>query len=336
MLYITTRSEREVYSAQQVLKEAWGPDGGHYLPYRHPSLSREDFRNLAKKPFAGRIAWVLNHLFSCRLSMWDVEFAVGRSPVRLVPLGSRLFLAETWHNPGWDYATMAHGLARMLGADEPKGWLSVALRTAVLLGIIAEFAARGMESPDISLVSGDFSGPISAFYARQWGAHIGDILCCCNENNELWNLLSHGQLRTDSVSVRTVLPEADVTLPQELERLIYEAGGCHEVEHYLDACRRGAVYQPEEGVLAGLRRGMAVSVVSTQRILQTIPGAYATHRYVLDPAGALAYAGLMDYRAKTGRTGCGLILSDSDPRRSANTVAEAMGISAEELENRIS
>lgn len=335
MLYMTTRNDREVYTAQRVLETAAGPEGGRFLPYRHPKMPRQTFEALAKKPFAGRIAWMLNHLFGSQCSLWDVEFAVGRSPVRLVSLGSRLYLALTWFNPGWDYDTMAASLARLLGVEKPAGWVRIALRASVLMGICTELCNLGVTNPAISVLSGDFSAPIGAFYARQWGAPIGEILCCCNENNEIWNLFSHGQMRTDGVSVPTILPQADVVVPPELERLVYEAGGCDEVARYLDCCRRGAAYAPCDEVLSKLRQGLAVSVVSSERTLQTISGVYRTCGHILDPAGALAYAGLMDYRARTGRAGWAVILSDTSPRHSLDITAKALGMTQKELENRI-
>lgn len=335
MLYITTRNDRDVFTAQSVLQQAVGPEGGLFLPYRHPRMSPETFQALAKKPFAGRIAWMLGHLFGCKCSLWDVEFAVGRSPVRLVNLGSRLYLAQTWYNPGWSYGAMESALSRLLGVEEPKGWVRIGLRASVLMAICTELCNIGVTNPAISVLSGDFSAPIGAFYARQWGAPVGEILCCCNENNEIWNLFSHGQMRTDGVSIPTILPQADLVVPPELERLIYEAGGCDEVARYLDACRRGAAYQPKDEVLSKLRQGMAVSVVSSERILQTISGVYRTCGQILDPAGALAYAGLMDHRARTGRLGWAVILSDTSPRHSLEITAKALGMTPGELENRI-
>ena len=72
MLYITTRNDRDVFTAQSVMQQAVGPDGGRFLPYRHPKMTRQTFEALAKKPFAGRIAWMLNHLFGSKCSLWDV------------------------------------------------------------------------------------------------------------------------------------------------------------------------------------------------------------------------------------------------------------------------
>lgn len=164
---------------------------------------------------------------------------------------------------------------------------------------------------------------------------MGTIVCCCNENSELWDLLCHGQMRTDTVSTPTCVPEADVALPENLERLIYEAGGTDEVERYLAVCRRGGVYAPSDTVLAKLRRGLTVSVVSSGRIGQTIPAACRTHNYVFAPGGALAYAGLMDFRAKTGQIRNAVVLAERSPASDADFVSASLGISVETLKELI-
>ena len=42
MLYVTTRNNRDAYTAQRVLRENRGPDGGLYVPFREPVFSREE------------------------------------------------------------------------------------------------------------------------------------------------------------------------------------------------------------------------------------------------------------------------------------------------------
>lgn len=333
MLYITTRNQRDAFTAQRVLRENRGADGGLYLPFRRPRLTAENLQNFAVMSFGQRVAQVLNLLFQTKFTGWDVDFCIGRNPVRLSPLGHRLLAAEVWHNPGWSYGYLAQELTDLFRETPaaPDGWLRIALRIAVLFGVYAELIHSGIETADISVVSGDFSAPISAYYARQWGLPIGEIICCCNENSALWDLLCHGQMCTDGLSIPTMLPEADAALPEQLERLIYEAGGTAEVERYLAACRRGGVYAPEDVVLAKLRQGLSVSVVSSRRIGETIPSVYRTHRYVLAPGSALAYAGLMDYRAKTGNTRHALILAEKSPVCDLDVTASAMGVSPETL-----
>lgn len=331
MLYLTTRGSRDAYTAQRALRESRGPDGGMYLPFRGPLFTMEDWKTLAAQPFGQRVAEILNRLFGARLTCWDVDVCIGRNPVPIVPLCHRTLAAELWHNPRGSYDYFARELAEQL-LNEPNyksGWLAIALRIAVLFGIYGQLPSD--EKTDIALVSGDFTAPISAWYAREWGLPIGNIICCCNENSGLWELLRHGQLRTDTPSVPTSVPEADVVVPDNLERLVYEAGGTDAVARYLEVCRRGGTYSPTDPVLAKMNRGLAVSVVSSQRIGQTISSVYRTHHYVLSPAAALAYAGLMDARTKPGMGKNALILAEKSPALDAEFAAASLKITEQEL-----
>ncbi len=333
MLYVTTRNKADAFTAQKVLRENRGADGGLYLPFHRPMFSAEEVKAFAEKSFGQSVADMLNLFFGTKLTSWDVDFCIGRFPVRLEPLRHRIFVAETWHNPEWDYERLVNSLVQHL-CDEvcvSGNWVRIAVRIAVLFGIFGELRRSGMETADISVVSGDFSAPISAWYARQWGLPIGNIICCCNENNSLWDLICHGQMRTDAVSVSTSIPEADITVPENLERLIYECGGTAEVSSYLNACRLGRTYFPNDAVLAKLRRGMFVSVVSSSRINGTISGAYGTSRYLMAPHTALAYAGLLDYRSKTGETGPAVVLSEKSPMVSCSAIANALNIPEREV-----
>ena len=220
MLYLTRRSSRDAYTAQRALRESRGPDGGMYLPFRGPSFAPEDWKKLSAMPFGQRVVEILNRLFQMRLTCWDVDVCIGRNPVNIESLGHRTLVAELWHNPGQSYDYLARELAEQLLNESncQSGWLSIALRIAMLFGIYGQLPGDSSEPVDISVISGDFAAPISAYYARAWGLPIGNIVCCCNENSGLWELLRHGQLRTDAASVRTILPEADVAVPDYVEQ----------------------------------------------------------------------------------------------------------------------
>ena len=116
-----------------------------------------------------------------------------------------------------------------------------------------------------------------------------------------------------------------------LERLIHSCGGAEEALRFVEKCRHGATYYPEDTLLERLRRGIYVSVVSSPRMLDTIPNAYATHGYLLSPYSALAYAGMLDFRAKKGGSRMGLILADRSPLSESETVARALNLPEAEL-----
>ena len=333
MLYVSTRNDFDTVPAGRALRENRDPDGGFYVPFRTEALPDAQIRELLAKPFNECVAEVLNLLLQCRLTGWDVDFAAGRYPVRLNKAGRRTYVAELWHNPDWNYERMVFSLTQALCPDNtaPTSWGRIAIRIAVMFGIFGQLRRDGVYNADICAVAGDFSAPISAWYARQMGLPIGNIVCACNENHALWDLICHGQMRTNSLSIQTLVPEADVAIPQELERLIYACGGREETDRYQACCRLGQVYAPGEEVLAQLRTGLYVSVVSSKRLENTIPGVYRTHGYVLSPACALAYAALQDYRAKTGVSRHAVVLSEQSPACTAETVAVMLDVTPEVL-----
>lgn len=338
MLYVTTRNNTEVYTANRALRENRGPDGGMYLPFRMPGISWEELEQMGRMSCNQVMAEVLNRMFRTRITGWDVDFCIGRFPVRQVSLGQRIVIGECWHNPEGNYDRLVKGLQYLLrdeASEQTGDWPRIAVRIAVLFALFADLIRDGQlakgQTVDVSVVSGEFSAPMSAWYARQWGLPIGNIVCCCNENNDIWNLMCHGQMRTDSVQIASSTPLADISLPTDLERLIFSCGGSAEVQRYLDACRSGTVYKVDNTMLSKLRSGLYVSVVSSQRIQATIPSAAATHHYLLSPYSALAYAGLLDYRAKTGAARLGLVLAERSPECDLDTVAKAMGMTEEEI-----
>ncbi len=337
MLYVTTRNKTDTVTALQVLQEDRGTDGGFFVPVSHPCFSGEELTSLAEQGFSACVAEVLNRLFPVSLSAWDIRFCIGRKPVRIQPLGHRTSVAETWHNPQWDYEYLVKRISMALGSqgEESGDWTRIAIRIAVLFGVYSDLTKTGVNSFDVAVLSGDFTAAISAWYARQWGLPIGSILCCCNENHELWNLICHGELRTDGVSLSTEIPEADVSVPKALERLVFSCGDTEEVSAYLEACRSGRGYVPGKTTLEKMREGLYVSVVSAQRALETISGIYHTHGYLATPQTALAYAGLMDYRTKTGTIRQTVILADHSPKGLLHTISNAIGLSEEELQQHL-
>lgn len=334
MLYVTTRNHQEAYTVNHVLTENRGGDGGLYVPRNLPKLTAQEWHSLSERSFGQCTADILNLFFSTKLTGWDVDFAVGRYPIRLESLAHRIVMAELWHNPDLSYDRLEKNLRELLNTDMdmPGSWVTIAIRMAVLAGILGSRELQDAGPVDLALISGDFTLPVSAWYLRKMGFPIGNIICCCNENKPFWELICNGQMRTDATSMPSIIPEADVTLPVNLERLISGCAGIPETERYLQCCRTGNPYFVSDAMLSQLRQELCASVVSSIRVETTIPNAYKTHHYLLSPAAALAYSGLMDYRAKTGITRTAIVICDQNPVLQAEIVAKTMDISVTELE----
>lgn len=344
MLYVTTRDKSDVYTAYRTLGQNRGEDGGFFVPFQMPQMDREQICELKNKTFGQTVADVLNLLFNARLDSWDVDFCIGRYPTKLVAMSHKIVFAEVWHNPDLDFARLVRNLTSRIRGNEdrtgaPTNWAGIAVRIAVLFGVFGELLRINMvevEKPvDVAVPSGDFTVPMAVWYARQMGLPIANIICGCNDNGGIWDLLHHGQLDTDGVAAKTLTPAGDHTVPPDLERLIYGTMGTVETRRFLEACAAGKTYRPPEPLFEQLRHGMYAGVVSDNRMESIIRSFYNTSTYMMDPYSALAYCSLQDYRTRYAENRTALVLSEKSPAHSAPIVSKALGISVEELSDRL-
>lgn len=337
MLYVTTREKHNAYTVARAIEADRGPDGGFYLPFRMPQYTQEELAELKEKSFAQCVAEVLNQFFSCGLSSWDVEFAVGRYPVKLSVLQQRISVAELWNNQKMAYSGLERTLSERICPQTGNltSWVRIAVRIAVLVGIYAQMLRTGaLEAGalfDVALPTGDFSAAMALWYCRHMGLPVGNIICGCNENSGVWDLLHLGQVRTDVNAVVTTTPEADFPLPEETERLICATLGVEEAVKFSKIREKTGSYTLLPAMLEHLRKGMFAAVVSQSRLEAVIPSVYRTAGYLMSPYTALAYGGLSDYRAKTGESRTALILADKNPMSDAEMVASAMNMTQQEL-----
>ncbi len=340
MLYVTTRVSQDAFTANRALTENRCPEGGFFVPIRLPHYDSRQIAQMADKNFSQNMAEILNLFFGTKLDGWGVEFGIGRYPVKLAPLSGKITVAEVWHNPTWRFDRLISGVEKAIRQSdqinrEPSDWLAIAARIAVLFGVYGQLLQNGTlkagQKVDFAVPSGNFSALMAAWYARSCGLPIGTIICCCNENSNLWNLLHKGEMRTDAVAPATYTPDCDYTVPTDLERLIFSALGRRETARFCEVCRTGGVYALEAEQMNRLREGIFVSVVSSKRMASTIPNLYKTTGYLADPYTALAYSGLTDYRAAAGEGRPALIISEESPAFSLQLIAESMNLSPAEV-----
>ena len=343
MLYATTRNNSNIETAYKSIHLDCSADGGLFTPFRLTKFSRADIVSLQNASFAENMAQILNHFFSAGLTARDMEFAIGRNPMGIHSITHRIFVAELWHNSQWKFDYFLQSLTDRLRGDQqhgsPSNWVRIAVRIAALFATYGQLLATeqiDMDTVmDVAVVTGDFEGPMAAWYAREMGLPVGNVICGCNANGGVWDLLHHGEMSTGGVAVRTSTPDADVVVPRDLERLVYLTLGREETHRYLDKCRMGGIYALHEEQLALLSKGMFAAVISDDRVNSIIHSVYRTSSYVFGPYSALAYGSLLDYRAKTGESRPVLLISERSPICDSEQVAKAMQVPVAELIKRI-
>lgn len=334
MLYVSTRDRTNSFTAYRALHEERAPDGGLFVPFRIPVCSKEEIQALKEKNFGEIVAQILNLFFSTGLTGWDVDFTVGRNPFRVRTMNHRLVVGELWHNLESDYAYFERSLYNKLcggGGKQPTDWAKIAVRIAVLFGMFGTFSREGIRELDIAVTVGDFSVPMAAWYARRMGLPIGTIICGCNENGAVWELVHHGEMNTGTAVVHTDLPELDYACPSSVERLIYHAFGINQSLRFVDICKRNAIYTVDDETQRQLSDGFFAAVVSGRRARSVIANIYRSNHYLIDGCAAIAYGSLQDYRSSTGESRGTLLLADRSPMLSVDRLSKILHIPAEEL-----
>lgn len=328
MLYITTRDNRDAYTAHRALHENLAPDGGAYVPFRMPLLSNEEIAELVSESFGQTVAEILNRFFACGLSGWDVDFCIGRNPLKLVTMSHRIVVAELWHNLDGAYDHIVSSLFnRLCGtvSNSVTEWFTLAAHIAVLFGIYSEMCRNNTISVgdkiDITLRADEFSIPLAAVYARQMGLPLEVIIFTCENDGGLWDMIHLGELS----------PSAATVNPIGYERLIHATLGNSGVASLHSAMLAKKTYRINEDMVTAFNRGLFCSVTGKNRGSQNVNSIYRSNSYIIDPVTALSIGGLQDYRAKTGESKLTLALSCTSPMNCVAQISDATGISQEKL-----
>ncbi len=335
MLYRTTRSKYDVVTAHKTVCTDCYADGGLYLPFRMPQFDSERLEELLRATQPQIVADVLNMLFGTQLSAAQTQDAIGSKAVRCVTVGRRVLSAEFWHNSDADIEGFVRALGARLGTQgTPSNWVRIAVRIALLFAAFSSAQTDRTQKTDLAMATGDFSMPIAAWYARQMGLPVGNILCGCNANGAFWELINHGELPSGERAIATLTPDADLVVPRDLERLIHGVFGVEETQRYLRDCAAGAQYALSEEQTHLLSQGLFSAVISDRRIESIIPGVYRTRAQILGPYSALAYGCLQDFRATTGMENRTVLLAERGVQCDAALVARCLKIRQPQLEKR--
>ena len=327
MLYITTRDNKDAYTAFRALHENTAPDGGGFIPFHTPVFSVSQLEEFVPLSFGQTVAELLNRFFSCKLTGWDIDICIGRSAVKLATMAHRIVIAEMWHNPEGVYERVIDNLfAKIVNEKKPTTeWFKVAAHIAILFGIYTELCRNEIisfgDTIDFTTMADDLTIPVAAVYARKMGLPVDTIIFTCEDNGGLWDLIHLGELHYSSKGANLLA----------YERLVHTAFGCEGVTALCIAINQKKSYRIDDELLPVFNAGLFCSVTGKARSAQNINSIYRTNSYLLDPITAQCIGGLQDYRAKTGESKLTLMIAGESPMNCISKISEATGISREKL-----
>lgn len=339
MLFATTRSKTETYTAHRVLHADTAPDGGFYLPYRMPVLEKSQILRMREQSFSQSVAQILNLFYGTEYTAWDIDCCIGKNAADMVNGNQKVFLLKLWDNPNADVSYIANRLYDKICDGKPEksltNWARISIQIAIIFGSYSLLSQQEISSFDIAVNSGDFSLPMAAWYARYMGLPVGNIICACNENSAPWDFLHRGEMNTGLSVVSTDTPELDIATPDGLERLIYAALGFDEAQRYVDIMTKKGTFRVHPDLLPTINKGMFVSVAGKGRAESVITSVYKSTGIILDPYTAISFGSVQDYRAKIGEINPTLLLWGKSPAGFFPTVQKATGLNQAEIENKL-
>jgi threonine synthase len=149
---------------------------------------------------------------------------------------------------------------------------------------LADVAAA--EPITISVPSGNFGDMMGAVIAMKMGIPIAPIVVATNANDEVPTYLRTGRYEKISPSHVCISNAMNVGHPSNLARLIDVYGG------WMD--ETGMIR--ERADLNAMRRDLYAISISDDKTRATIKDAYQRYRVILEPHGAVGWAGLERYR----------------------------------------
>lgn len=174
-------------------------------------------------------------------------------------------------------------------------------RIAAQVGYHMATSARMGAPYDLVVPTGNFGNAYSAWLARRMGASIESIVIANNANRVLYDLAVTGTMR-DGPAVATVAPAMDIQVPSNLER-------------FLDDRDEASFASEFEAGWAG-----------DETILGTIRRVYETHRRLIDPHTAAAWAVAEERPRSDVPT---VVVSTAHPAKFAETIHRATGVTPE-------
>ncbi len=144
---------------------------------------------------------------------------------------------------------------------------------------------------DCCVPTGNFGNILAAYYAREMGVPIGNLICASNENDILCDFLQTGVYDiSNRILIKTPSPSMDILISSNVERLLFEATGrdAEKVSFWMDQLKTAKKFSIDEKTLKKIRRVFKAQSVDNETCLKTIKEMYDKTQYLIDPHTAVA------------------------------------------------
>ena len=182
------------------------------------------------------------------------------------------------------------------------------------------------QTVNVCVPTGNFGNILAAYYAKEMGLPIDQLICASNSNNVLTEFLREGVYDRNRQFYNTMSPSMDILISSNLERLLLAlTQDPAEVREYMTQLAETGRYKVSGRIQDRLQKrfkGYFCDDRETQRVIRTV---FERHGYLIDTHTAVAFSALEQYRQETGDDTPAIVASTASPFKFCNSVLEALG-----------
>ena len=182
------------------------------------------------------------------------------------------------------------------------------------------------QTVNICVPTGNFGNILAAYYAREMGLPIDQLICASNSNNVLTGFIREGVYDRNRKFYNTMSPSMDILISSNLERLLLAlTQDTAEVKGYMEQLTETGRYQVSDRIKTKLQKrfkGYFCDDRETQRVIRAM---FEQNGYLIDTHTAVAFSALEQYRDETGDDTPAIVASTASPFKFCSSVLEALG-----------
>lgn len=145
------------------------------------------------------------------------------------------------------------------------------------------------DSMNVCVPTGNFGNILAAYYAKEMGLPIANLIVASNENNVLTDFFASGSYDRNRDFILTTSPSMDILVSSNLERLLYHLTDedAQLVQEYMTSLSTTGQYQVTAAMMK--QAGAFKAGYATEAdVLAQIKAVYEETGYTLDPHTAVA------------------------------------------------
>ncbi|WP_434512638.1 threonine synthase [Desulfitobacterium sp. AusDCA] len=179
---------------------------------------------------------------------------------------------------------------------------------------------------NIVVPTGNFGNILAAYYAKEMGLPIKELICASNQNNVLSEFFQTGIYNRLRPFYLTTSPSMDILISSNFERFLYHMSDCNseKVNLWFKELQSEGKFEVDSQTLAKAREYVKAGWANEDEVQATIHKTYDECGYVLDPHTAVAVKVCQEYFDTSGDSTYTIIASTASPFKFAGTVLRSI------------